>query len=88
MKEKPQSADEKLPFQTIDLKVAARSVAISPDFSRRGSGQMFVTGERDLLLHERRFFSNHKYTVSEVFNEITHPCFLHVRNINFGRRER
>uniref|UniRef100_F1KSV0 Vacuolar protein sorting-associated protein 41 n=1 Tax=Ascaris suum TaxID=6253 RepID=F1KSV0_ASCSU len=48
--------------QTIDLKVAARSVAISPDFSKRGSGQMFVTGERDLLLHERRFFSNHKYT--------------------------
>ncbi|KHN74077.1 Vacuolar protein sorting-associated protein 41 -like protein [Toxocara canis] len=48
--------------QIIDLKVAARSVVISPDFSKRGSGQMFVTGERDLLLHERRFFATHKYT--------------------------
>ncbi|VDK49048.1 unnamed protein product [Anisakis simplex] len=49
--------------QTIDLKVAARSVAISPEFSKRGSGQMFVSGERDLVLHERRFFANRKFTI-------------------------
>ncbi|KAM3727480.1 Vacuolar protein sorting-associated protein [Dirofilaria immitis] len=46
--------------QIIDLKLAARSIAIDPDFTKRGSGHMFVTGERNLLLHQRTFFGSYK----------------------------
>ncbi|VIO99680.1 Vacuolar assembly protein VPS41 homolog, putative [Brugia malayi] len=46
--------------QIIDLKIAARSVAIDPDFTKRGSGHMFVSGERNLLLHHRTFFGNYR----------------------------
>uniref|UniRef100_A0A915PHX3 Vacuolar import/degradation Vid27 C-terminal domain-containing protein n=1 Tax=Setaria digitata TaxID=48799 RepID=A0A915PHX3_9BILA len=49
--------------QIVDLKLAARSVAIDPDFTKRGSGHMFVTGERNLLLHQRTFFGNYKEKV-------------------------
>ncbi|VDK80649.1 unnamed protein product [Onchocerca ochengi] len=48
------------PENVMDLKIAARSVAIDPDFTKRGSGHMFVTGERNLLLHQRTFFGNYK----------------------------
>ncbi|OZC05770.1 hypothetical protein X798_07255, partial [Onchocerca flexuosa] len=47
----------------MDLKIAARSVAIDPDFTKRGSGHMFVIGERNLLLHQRTFFGNYKEKV-------------------------
>uniref|UniRef100_A0A0R3RXB1 RING-type domain-containing protein n=1 Tax=Elaeophora elaphi TaxID=1147741 RepID=A0A0R3RXB1_9BILA len=49
--------------QVIDLKLAARSVAIDPDFTKRGSGHMFITGERNLLLHQRTFFGNYREKV-------------------------
>uniref|UniRef100_A0A1I8EKL1 Vps39_2 domain-containing protein n=1 Tax=Wuchereria bancrofti TaxID=6293 RepID=A0A1I8EKL1_WUCBA len=43
--------------------IAARSVAIDPDFTKRGSGHMFVSGERNLLLHYRTFFGNYREKV-------------------------
>ncbi|VDM99397.1 unnamed protein product [Thelazia callipaeda] len=46
--------------QIVDLKLSAQSVAVDPDFTKRGSGHMFVTGERNLLLHQRTFFGNYK----------------------------
>ncbi|EFO27177.1 hypothetical protein LOAG_01302 [Loa loa] len=49
--------------QIIDLKLAARSVAIDPDFTKRSSGHMFITGERNLLLHQRTFFGNYREKV-------------------------
>ncbi|MFH4984539.1 hypothetical protein AB6A40_011248, partial [Gnathostoma spinigerum] len=48
--------------ETVELKNAARSVAIAPDFGRRGSGHMFVTVERNVVLHERRFLGTYKET--------------------------
>jgi len=33
----------------------AKAIALSPDFSRHGSGQRLVIGSRDLLLYETTF---------------------------------
>ncbi|VDO60441.1 unnamed protein product, partial [Onchocerca flexuosa] len=54
-------------ISVMDLKIAARSVAIDPDFTKRGSGHMFVIGERNLLLHQRTFFGNYKEKVDILY---------------------
>ena len=49
--------------QVLELKFSARSVAIAEDFSRQGSGQRFVTGERSLIMYERGIFGVRSQTV-------------------------
>ncbi|VDD86824.1 unnamed protein product [Enterobius vermicularis] len=45
---------------TLDLKFVTKCVAISPDFGRRNSGQPFITGDRDLVLYEKKLFLNYR----------------------------
>ncbi|VDK80996.1 unnamed protein product [Litomosoides sigmodontis] len=68
--------------QVVDLKLAARSVAIDPDFTKRGFGHMFVTGERNLLLHRRTFFGSYKEKQcdSTVFDKLN--ILFSFRNAN------
>lgn len=37
-----------------------RCVSLDPAFSKSGSGQEFVTGDRALVLHQRSFFTRDK----------------------------
>ncbi|VDN44982.1 unnamed protein product [Gongylonema pulchrum] len=75
-------------FQVVDLKQAARSVAIAPDFTKRGSGHIFVTGDRNLSLHQRTFFGSYKEKVlyegmerDGVILQISwHNCFIAFTN--------
>lgn len=52
--------------QTLDLKFVTKCVAISPDFGRRNSGQPFITGDRDLVLYEKKLFLNYRSSVSLI----------------------
>ena len=41
-------------FQKLNLNFMPRSIAICPSFSRPNAAQMFIVGERNLMLYERK----------------------------------
>ncbi|CAJ0958242.1 unnamed protein product, partial [Mesorhabditis belari] len=43
--------------QQINLKTVARSIALSPDYARRDSGQRVLIGERNLLMFEKGYLT-------------------------------
>uniref|UniRef100_A0A0N5AMX6 RING-type domain-containing protein n=1 Tax=Syphacia muris TaxID=451379 RepID=A0A0N5AMX6_9BILA len=49
--------------QTLDLKTPAKCLAISPNFAKRNSGHGFITGDKNLVLHEHKIFFNYRSNV-------------------------
>lgn len=56
------------------MRISARAVAISEDFSRQGSGQKFVIGERDLVIYERSFLGRRK--ISAIYQGLDKDGFI------------
>lgn len=66
--------------QVTSMERPIRSIALDPNYGKSGSAQQFVTGDRVLVLHERRFlFSKNKQTV--IFASKEREEFIH--NINW-----
>ncbi|KAJ1359668.1 hypothetical protein KIN20_018451 [Parelaphostrongylus tenuis] len=47
----------------LNLSIMPRSIAINPFFSRSTSVPMFVVGERNLILYEKKFFKYKEFTI-------------------------